>query len=386
MVVQLFWLREKLVVMVKIGYVTFIVPSDRRSSSGTVFKMREAIEAAGFEVVWIPYHRVTIHTILHWIILTARNVFGRKKWLRGEHYEPIAKGYAKSIDKSLIQQCDYLFFPFAGQIYPFLDTDVPSIYFSDATTPLMINYYFRNLSEKSIRMASLLDQQGCAAAYINIRSSHWALDSTIKDCGGNPDRCFVLEFGANIDKKDIIPVEPYNGGPLNILFSGVDWERKGGDIAVETVQLLRDKGIDAHLIVAGPKSIPNTGCGEFVEFVGFLDKNDEADYKRYVELFRRSHLFLLPTKAECSAIVFCEAAAFGLPCYTYDTGGTSNYVINSVNGYALPEGSSAKVFAEHIYHDIHDDNLRVLRDGALKLSKERLSWDVWSKGFKKIMG
>lgn len=47
---------------------------------------------------------------------------------------------------------------------------------------------------------------------------------------------------------------------LRILFSGVDWERKGGEIAVDTVMQLNAAGIRATLYVAGIKDLPqNTG-------------------------------------------------------------------------------------------------------------------------------
>lgn len=371
--------------MKRVGYVTFADPSDRKSRSGTIYKMREAIEAAGFEVIWIPYRRITGRTFFYWIWIVLRNLLGTKRWLGGEHYIPIAKGYAKSVDMDLVRQCDYLFFPFAGQIYSFMNTNVPFIYFSDATLHLMVGYYWKNLSDKSIMMAESLEEKACKNAFVNIRSSNWALESTINDCHSSQEKCFVLELGANIDKKDIVPVEPYNGGQFNVLFSGVDWERKGGDIAVETVRILRDMGIDAHLIVAGPQSIPIKNSGQFVEFVGFLDKNNEGDYKRYVELYRRSHIFLLPTKAECSAIVFCEAAAFGLPCYTYNTGGTTNYAINDYNGYAFPLNANAINFADKIINDIQAGRLPIYHENAFRLSQEKLSWEAWAKGFSRIM-
>ena len=42
--------------MKKIGYVCAENPfSERKAWSGSIFKIREAIELAGFEVVWIPY-------------------------------------------------------------------------------------------------------------------------------------------------------------------------------------------------------------------------------------------------------------------------------------------------------------------------------------------
>ena len=370
-----------------IGYVTFVDPSDKKARSGTVYKIREAIEAAGFEVVWIPYHRVTVRTFLFWVLLTVRNVFGRKKWLGGEHYEPIARGYAKSIDRSLVRQCDYLFFPFAGQIYPFLDTDVPAIYFSDATVPLMINYYWKHLSEKSIRMASRLDQQACQAASINIRSSHWALGSTVKDGGGHPDRSFVLELGPAFDLGHIHPIQPYQGGRLQLLFCGVDWKRKGGAMAVEVATILKNSGLDVHLTVVGPKACPEECKGSsFISFSGFLDKNADADYQRYLEVYGHSHILLLPTRAECAGIVFSEAAAFGLACYTYATGGTVDYVVSGYNGFAFLLTAGASDFASQIMSDLHEGRLPLYHANALRLSKERLSWEAWSKGFKRIIG
>lgn len=368
-----------------IGFVWTHNPfTDRKTWSGTMFKLREAIEQAGYEVRWIPY-KSSVGVLLRRLYLRFKSLIKGKSFFQGFHDPFSARQYAKSIAPDLINSCDCLFFPGGAQIALFLNTKIPVIYCTDATVQGMINYYWSGYDQESIKKAEEMESKAANLCAINIRSSQWAIDSVIRDCKADPSTCFVLEFGANIDKKDIVPVEPYNGGQFNILFSGVDWERKGGDIAVETVRLLREMNIDAHLIVAGPKTMPIKNCEQFVEFVGFLDKNDEGDYKRYVELFRRSNIFLLPTKAECSAIVFCEAAAFGLPCYTYNTGGTANYVINSVNGYALLEGSPAQDFAEQIYHDICSNNLCVLRDGALRLSNERLSWESWSKDFRRII-
>ena len=152
------------------------------------------------------------------------------------------------------------------------------------------------------------------------------------------------------------------------------------------MEILRSKGIDTKLIVAGPKQCPQI-CKEkdYIDFVGYLNKNNADDYKKYLSLYERAHLFLLPTKAECGAIVYSEAAAAGLPCYTYLTGGASNSVVNGVNGYALPEGSPASAFADQILDDIKTGRMPSLHEGALNLFKEKLSWEAWAKGFSKIM-
>ena len=123
----------------------------------------------------------------------------------------------------------------------------------------------------------------------------------------------------------------------------------------------------------------------YVDYVGFLDKNDRQQYERYIETVKRAHIFLLPTQAECAGIVFAEASAFGIPIFTYDTGGIPNYVINGVNGYRLPMSSSYVAFADSIVKTIQANELPVLSRGGLQLYKDRLNWNAWAQSFRKIM-
>ena len=178
----------------------------------------------------------------------------------------------------------------------------------------------------------------------------------------------------------------YTGGKVNILFSGVEWGRKGGDVAVETVRLLNEQGIEARLVIAGIKELPQQYHGlPYIEYVGFLNKNNPEQYRRYVKLWQEANLFLLPTQAECSAIVYCEASAYGVPIFTYDTGGTGDYVIDGVNGYKLPPTATAADFAACIRRNLNAASLQALHEGGLRLYKEKLSWSAWSRRFREIM-
>ena len=138
--------------------------------------------------------------------------------------------------------------------------------------------------------------------------------------------------------------------------------------------------------MAGLKSIPPEYENHpHVTNLGFLNKNNPEQYKLYVDTIRQSHLLLLPTKAECAGIVFSEAAAYGLPTYTYLTGGTGNYVIDGVNGYALPPTATAKDFADAIECSLGAEQQQKLQEGALKMYRERLSWDAWARRFREII-
>lgn len=157
---------------------------------------------------------------------------------------------------------------------------------------------------------------------VNLLSSQWTASSVINDYHASKDRVFVLPFGANIDDSKIVQAQVYQSGRLNVLFTGVDWERKGGQIAVDTVKKLRYNGADVHLYICGIRDLAHEVTElDFVENLGFLNKNKPEEYQKYLDVWSNSHLLLLPTRAECSAIVFNEASAYGVPILSTDTGG-----------------------------------------------------------------
>ena len=96
---------------------------------------------------------------------------------------------------------------------------------------------------------------------------------------------------------------------------------------------------------------------------------------------KTTDFLVLPTKAECSAVVYTECAAYGIPVITYDTGGVGNYVINGLNGYRLPLSSDAKDFANKIKEILDTNQFEKLSKGGLKIYKEKLNWNNWTKEF-----
>ena len=70
----------------------------------------------------------------------------------------------------------------------------------------------------------------------------------------------------------------------------------------------------------------------FIKFIGYLDKNNPEEYKKYIYLYQECNAFILPTRAECAGLVFAEANAFGMPIFATKT---ATYVRNGENGYTL---------------------------------------------------
>lgn len=372
---------------ITIGYISNVNPfEDRKHWSGLTYKIREAIENAGFKVKYIPYRTDTFSQ--RWMnrLLAFVGKITQKHIIGGDQFPLIAKLAAKTIDFKDIDGCDYLFFPNNGHIALHLNTTVPKIEYSGATVPIMLNYYWFNVLQASRRISIAQDRKTTLDAFINIKASDWAANSVINDYGFPKNRTFVLEYGPAIDTHDITPIESYKSGPFNILFSGVEWERKNGDIAIQTVQLLREKNIDAHIYIAGIRNLPEY-CKSlsYVHYVGFLNKNTKDGYQKYLNLFHTCHIMLVPTKAECAGVVFCEASAFGMPSYTYRTGGIPNYVVDGINGRTIELSTGAERFAQIIYDDITNHRMEELRNGALRISKEKLSWEAWSRHFRTII-
>jgi len=85
---------------------------------------------------------------------------------------------------------------------------------------------------------------------IQVFPSKWALNSAKVDY--NAENPFLVKMGANIDEDPDVEelIKQYDSN-INILFVGKDWKRKGGDIALETIDYLDNQGYKVDLTVCG---------------------------------------------------------------------------------------------------------------------------------------
>ncbi len=371
----------------KIGFISFFDPKDRFASSGTCYKMAEQLSKIG-EVVWI-----------------RRELTARGRWLQKfQHYfNRLVKNhkllvhltklgenvYSIKNDLHLLDDVDVIVGFFCSAEIAKLDVDKPIIYFSDATFASMIDYYpdFSNLFDFNIRYGLKSEKRMLQNSDVVVYSSDWAAKSAIESHGVPADKIKVVEFGPNIDDEDIPQFqERGESDSLNLLFLGVDWGRKGGDIAVKVVEALNGKGVEANLYVVGIRDLSSDVANlPFVRNIGFLNKNLPHDYNRLIEIVKECDALLLPTLNECAGIAFVESSAYGLPVFTHDTGGVANYVINGVNGYRLPVGSAAEAFADAIIQSKENGELKAMSKKAYDLYRNKLNWTNWRRQIEDII-
>lgn len=106
----------------------------------------------------------------------------------------------------------------------------------------------------------------------------------------------------------------------------------------------------------------------------------KEDLDVLINEFLTSHFFILPSRAECAALAFCDANAYGLPVMTTNTGGITSFVKDGHNGYTLSLSAGGKEFAEKIKEVINNPELyKTLVYNSRKEFEQRLNWDAWAK-------
>lgn len=369
----------------KIGFLSAHSPNDKSVSSGTNYSMAQALSKIG-SVEWIQIRQPGYAKFICRLINRIVRFSGRN--FDFIHTRLGARVCYKKYNVKHLKEFDVLCAFFCMQNIANLRTDIPIIYFSDATFPAMTDYYpeFSNLLRLNVRDGIYLEKKAMDNAAKIVLSSNWAAKSAVEQLGQSNDKVEIVEFGANIDEKDIIIAERKYTSHLDLLFLGVDWERKGGDIAVEATKWLNENGIDSSLHIVGIRDLPSRYRDlDYIKNYGFLNKNMPDEYNQLIQLLQNVHCLLLPTKAECSAIAFAEASANGLPVFTHDTGGVANYIENGKNGYMLPLGATGVDFGKKIKDTIDSGELQYMVEQSREIYRNKLNWNTWGNKVNKII-
>ncbi len=364
-----------------VGFISKSNPADKRASSGTFHTMACALQNAGFTVRWIP---IRDNSFLHRMYLRVRKLVYKCLPFLKIDLPPFpsweARIYARSVNQELVGSCDMLFAPMQSLVTSKLKTNIPIIYISDATYHLMWNYYWFNIPKRVARAYEKLEKVALDKAKIIFYPSHWAMSSAISDYNQSPQKIHLAYFGPNLRDDRITPHSFSHKESLDLLFVGVDWERKGGQVAVDACKWLNLNGVPSLLHIVGIKSLSHDiATLPYVRNEGFLDKNAPGDYAKLVDLYSKSDCFILPTRAECAGICFIEAAAFGLPCFSYRTGGVEDYINDKITGRLLPLGYSGEDFGAAIKDALQSGEMESYSLKAPVLVKERLNWQIWSQ-------
>lgn len=292
----------------------------------------------------------------------------------------ISKKIALDFEKKIKgKNFDIIFSP--GTIpLTYLDVKLPMFFWTDATFASIINYYSFNISKKNLIDGNIMEKMALERSSLAFYSSHWAANSAINDYEIDPKKVKVVPFGANMsDIPNYDETQRVSNKKISLLFVGKEWERKGGDIAIDTFFEIKKAGYSCELIIVG-STVPNGTKDSDIKVYEYLDKSNDSDKKKLYDLYTKADFFLLPTRQECYGVVFCEANAFGLPIITTNTGGIPTIVQDGINGYKLTLEATGKEFAEKIIEIYKQHELyKKMRFESRKRYDELLNWDSAGK-------
>ena len=260
----------------------------------------------------------------------------------------------------------------------------PLVSWDDATEAAMLGYYplFKRVSRRTMRQSDAMGRAAVKAVRLAIYSSEWAATSARSAFGMPAESVAVVPFGPNLDQipesaevDAAIAARPRDC--CRLLWAGVDWERKGGPLAVAIGHALTDAGVNVELTVVGCTPPSGVVLPEWVRVEGFISKRTPEGEARLAGLFSRSHFFVMPSRAEAYGLVYVEAAAFGVPAVAIQTGGVPTIVLDGHTGLLEPSSSSAAPYAARIL-DLWRDQARyeAMARAARRRVDERLNWDI----------
>jgi glycosyltransferase involved in cell wall biosynthesis len=371
----------------KVGFASRWTPLDKKSWSGTSYysyqqiKKYYEVEIFHFQWPWRVREWLTTQKSLN------RKIF--KKHTSVEFLKSYARYFSSQLQKELKKRpVDMLFVSASPQLIAYLKTDIPIIHMTDATFQQLQGYYpkFSNLVSYNIRQGIELDKRAFANASHCMLASDWNKNSAVNDYGIDANKISVVPCGANMDMIPAITDLNLNtSGQCRLLFLAVEWGRKGGDIALETFRLLKQKGINPHLHIIGCVPPYDLSSDKRITIIPFLDKNNQEGLNQLHNIFLQTDFLLLPTRAECAGVVFSEASAYGIPSITTNTGGVSSYVQDGINGYALPFDAGADIYAQKIEQLVLDPQaMKNLKLSGRKYYDEKLNWNLWGRQFQQI--
>jgi glycosyltransferase involved in cell wall biosynthesis len=254
-------------------------------------------------------------------------IFDRQN--NGSQKRLYTKYFYNKIDKALktrLAERDYLFTFQTQSLFNASIPGKPHFLYTDHTA--LANLQYPGFDKKNLPSSAWL-QCECDVyhhATLNLTMSNNIANSIVRDY--NCDRTKVVNVygGANIVVSQDETFDDRRYSTQNIIFVGVEWERKGGSVLAQAFKLVLQKFPNASLTIVG--CTPNLDLPN-CQIIGKVPLAAVSEY------YKKAAIFCLPTKLEPFGIVFLEAMAHKLPVVATNIGAIPELIVEGKNGYLV---------------------------------------------------
>ena len=291
------------------------------------------------------------------------------------------KNYARQVKQKLTDR-DSLVFSATVDPIAYLECDRPMAFWADATFAGIADFYpqYSNLHPDVVEDWHRMERSALERCQLAIYSSDWAAKSAIEYYQADPNKVKVVPFGANISSeldfarvKDAIEARLSN--VCKLLFIGVEWLRKGGDVAYAVAKQLNKSGLKTELTVVGCQPEIKEAIPEYVKPLGFIKKSTPEGKERLNQLILESHFLILPSIADCTPMVFPEANSLGVPCLSTKVGGIPSVIHDGENGKLFAPDADVSEYCNYI-QDLFSNysQYKELAYASFNAYQSRLNW------------
>jgi len=260
----------------------------------------------------------------------------------------VLRQIARTIEKELQQRPADLVLALSTLFMPWVKTKLPVVTWSDATFESSINFYewHTGLDPISLYFGHSTEERSLKRSTLTIVMSQWAAVAAARRYRFPIERLRVLPGSTNL--PEIPNVDMFrtirNKKSFRLVMVGVEWQRKGGDVALDVLRLLGDSGVSAGLDYVGMVPPKNITLPANVSIHPRLNKAEPKDWKKFQQIMMESDVMLLPTRADFSPNVIPEAYAFGLPVVAAGIAGIPELIQQGRTGFIVKDASSPQAY------------------------------------------
>jgi glycosyltransferase involved in cell wall biosynthesis len=193
--------------------------------------------------------------------------------------------------------------------------------------------------------------------------------SRVITVGGGPN----LIGGAEIDESKTYETQ-------ELLYVGVDFERKGGPLLLNALARVAKLFPKAKLHIVGPRQIDiPTDIRDRVVFHGYVCRQTPDGAALFRDLFHRCSVFVLPSMYEPFGMSSLEAMLCQIPVVVTRGWGWLDTVQDGVNGFLVERGN-----VEHLTDAIarclsKPEKLRAMGQAGRNIILRNFTWDLVAK-------
>jgi len=306
------------------------------------------------------------------VLLYGKDIISRRKKFRLAFWRtPYIFREIRKLIRNQVVAGDYSFSFQMQSLFDGSSPNIPHFIYTDHTHLENLNYAANNKNLYSSKWIALEKQIYHNASLTFVRSSN-VRRSVIEDYSLPADKVVLAYAGSNA-KVSKVKAQNSDYTQSEILFVGLDWQRKGGPDLIKAFQLVREECPETRLTVLGARPeirIPN--C----EVIGPV-KPEELD-----QYYQRASIFCLPTRLEPFGIVFIEAMTAHLPIVATRVGAIPDFVEDGKNGWLVSPGDVQGI-ADALLKLLKDPEMcRIFGEQSFQLTKERYSWKAVGDRFR----